>query len=168
MGGSSSPSYSHSHHACARISPANILRARELGGALFDHRDHIARARDARRPGLVEIGDQALEPFATSAPRRAAPCRRTDRPRNARRHPPRSRTASISRFELVERHRQMMLRIPAVEFLPQRLAHHRVHHEKGFGRICRHGSLRQHLPVTVSRPSFSTSIRSALVSRPLA
>src|SRR5580704_6956247 len=104
-----------------------------LPAPLLGQRQQIARTRDAARPGLVEIGDQSLE--AVGLERRIEPrhvgkligrvvhtgvCRAPKAP-------------ALLGLEFGKCHRQVMGRIPMIEFLPQRLCDHRAHHEIGFG-----------------------------------
>jgi hypothetical protein len=96
------------------------LAARHAG-ALLRQRHHVARAGDAVRPCAAEIGDQRLE--VVRAERGIATrfvSKAIDRVMHARfdlaPEPP-----DFLAFEGLDRARQVVGRIPVVEFLPQRL-----------------------------------------------
>ena len=85
------------------------------------------------RPSLIEILDQSLEGIGFQRgvePRHVGEL--IDRVMHAgiRRAP---EPPAFLRFEIGQRHRQVMARIPLIEFLAQWLNHHRTHHEIRLG-----------------------------------
>src|SRR6516165_5973509 len=104
-----------------------------LPAPLFHHGELVARARDAVRPGGIEIGDEPLEAFR---------CERSVKPRHIGKliggvvHA-RIRGApeapAFLRFELGQCHRQMVRRIPVIEFFAQPFFDHGADDKISFG-----------------------------------
>src|SRR5579862_4457082 len=127
----STPQRSGSRPNSSPITSRLLLRA-----PLLDQIDHVARARDARRPGLIVVGDKPLEGLRLErGVERRHVSKLIDRIMHAgigrAPEPP-----AFLRLEVGKRHRQVMGRVPMVELLPQRLLDHRAHHEIGLGHPC--------------------------------